>query len=275
MTKEGGERRTRAVVAFYAIGTPIVYGYFFLIFNVLSSPYMIVFLTIVMLSFFFLFSFALLRPKPPLRQSLYTIGIRRKNLFESIFAVSLLSVLPVISQLQTVRVQGVGPLAQSLGNEGGLSLLLSSSLALSIIFFILVAIISFGFLQAFPYEILSRNHRRILNVAITTIGFVFLYGAGHIVTGSPPVIGDSLIFGFAFIVIYSYTRNSIGSMVAYVAMGEEPAWTFLALHHPSLFVLSLYGRVAWVIVSIVGLIVILFLRRVRKPRENLHQHNGT
>jgi hypothetical protein len=139
------------------------------------------------------------------------------------------------------------------------------SLPASLLFFLLVGVFAFGFFQALPASLLNRYKVRWV-VPVLVVMWAVLYGSANIELGVAPSLGDVGLFGFIFLIIYIRTRNSLGPIVAYALIAEEPAWVALALISTTAYVVSLYVKVAWSLIAL-AIVTGMWARR-RSSRYN-------
>ncbi|MEM3795044.1 MAG: hypothetical protein QW429_04130 [Thermoprotei archaeon] len=79
---------------------------------------------------------------------------------------------------------------------------------------------------------------------------------------TPPEIGDLLIFGFAYLLLYYKFENSVGILLAYIVTGEWVALAIPASLGETTFDVFLYARIA---VSASSLALLAF--RISKPNN--------
>jgi hypothetical protein len=248
-----------APALFYLFAVPTTYLYFDLIFWVLSDPLAGLAVTLLVLAAFVLVAIALTRYSSG-GWSLGAIGLKREGLAKSFLATSAISVVSPLLQLSIVQTQGVATLtAEFLSYPGSVNQILMS-LPASLLFFLCIGVLAFGFFQAFPYQFLKKRGR-LLALPLVWVLWVFLYGGAHIVRGMVPAIGDVFVFGLFFLIVFAWSGNSVGPILSYVLLAEEPAWAGLALLNPDAFVFSLYVKILWSVVAL----VILLGKYARRP----------
>jgi len=96
--------------------------------------------------------------------------------------------------------------------------------AFAILFWSSGGIIFFCFWQAFPYEALQSFPKKYV-IPLIAILWAGLYNAPLLTGKLDP--GDVIFLGFLFTVVYHKSRNSIGSLLAYL-LNENPLWWIIA-----------------------------------------------
>jgi hypothetical protein len=249
-----------APALFYLFAVPTAYLYYYVIFWVLGDALEGLVVTLVVLAAFFFAGIAIARYASG-GWSLGAIGLRREGLVKSFLATSAISVVSPLLQLSIAQTQGVTAFTSELLTYPGSVNQILTSLPESLLFFLCIGLLAFGFFQAFPYQYL-RERGRLLALPLVWVLWVALYGGAHIVRGLVPAIGDVFVLGLFFLIVFAWSGNSVGPILSYVLFAEEPAWVGLALLNPSAFVFSLYVKILWSFVAMV-----LFLGRyARRPR---------
>jgi hypothetical protein len=238
---------------YYTLAILVTYPYFFVLFYISDSAIAGLAVSLLTVMVFTLTSFLMTRRISGKGWYLKSIGFRKKGLIESLLLASALSIFGPVAQLYTISTSGLNSLIQGLlGYPGSLYLILHS-LPDSLLFFSMVGVLAFGFFQAFPYSLLNSVEDHLI-IPLLVILWAVLYGAANIVMGTPLSLGDIGLFGVIFLLIYRHTGNSLGPILAYVLLAEEPAWVALAIMSPATYIISLYFKIMWSLVAAVAAI---------------------
>ena len=234
---------------FYLLAVPITYLYFFLLFYVADSVLAGLALSLSVLFAFVLLSYAVTTRIFGAKWSVALLGLGKRGLAESFLLASILSIFGPLIQLYVIQTSGMDALVRELlSYPGSLSEILRS-LPSSLLFFLIVAVLAFGFFQALPSKFLGQYRTRWVVPTLVAM-WVVLYGGANIVLGVAPSPGDIGLFGVIFLAVYLRTKNSVGPILAYVLFAEEPAWVALALLSPGTYTVSLYVKVFWTLAAL-------------------------
>lgn len=239
-----------SLVTFYLLAVLVTYLYFFLFFDVLDSALLGLVLSLSVLVVFTLFSYIIVTHISKARWSAGLLGLRKEGLMQSFLLASVVSIIGPLSQLYTIGTSGMNSLVQSLlGPPSSLNQILHS-LPASLFFFLILGVLAFGFFQALPCAFLDRYRIRWV-IPVIVVMWAVLYGAADIVgMGAPPNLGDIGLLGVIFLLVYMRTKNSVGPIIAYVLLAEEPAWVALALLNSGTYVISLYMKISWSLIAL-------------------------
>lgn len=199
--------------------------------------------------------------------STFRLGIRRKYLLDAFLYGNAINILSLIGLPVEIRISGFTNVAASLIGAGIPTKPLWIAAPFSLLIFLVVGTLAYPIWMAFPASFL-RNMRPLVKVGLITALWIMLFDGSFIIMGNPPEIGDLLIFGFAFLLLYYKFENSVGILLAYIITGE---WVVLAIPASvgeSVFDLFLYARIA---VS-VGSLVILAFRRSESNKVGRAEH---
>lgn len=241
-------RGTAAAAIFYIVAVPTSYLYFFLLFDVAESILMGLALSLSILIVFTLSSYVISTRISKVSWSIGLLGVRKKGLVRSFLLASIPSIFGPLAQLYIIRTSGIGTLAHNLLSYPGSLNQILRSLPASLFFFLVVAVLAFGFFQALPSGLLDRYRTRWV-IPVVVVMWAVLYGAANVDLGVAPSLGDAGLFGFIFLLVYTRTKNSVGPILAYVLLAEEPAWVALALMNPGAYIASLYAKVSWSLIA--------------------------
>lgn len=261
-------------VLFYIFAVPMTYAYFFLIFKVLSTSLQGLALTLAVLLAFLLVSIAVQKYISGKSWTFGALGLKKEGFVTSILATSVISVFSPLAQLWIIQTQGMATLTSSfLGYPGSVGQILRS-LPTSLLFFLGIGVLAFGFFQAFPFQLL-KDHRLRWALAPVVLFWAVLYGSANFVLGEVPSLGDIGLFGVLFLVVFVRTGSSVGPILSYVLFAEEPAWVGLALLSPDVFVLSLYVKIAWSVVALSLLVWVWANKRAARNMESISKHTAS
>lgn len=186
------------------------------------------------------------------------LGIRKKNLANAFLYGNAINILSLVGLPLEVRINGFSKVAASLIGAGVPTTPLWAAAPFSLLIFFVVGILAYPLWMGFPASFL-RNSRPLVKVGLVTALWILLFDGSYVLMGNPPQIGDLLIFGFAFLLLYYKFENSAGILLAYIITGE---WVVLAIPaslSQSMFDVFLYARMAIAI----GSLVLIILRRVK------------
>ena len=125
-------------------------------------------------------------------------------------------------------------------------------------------VVSFSFLQAFPFETLRSYPRKYV---VPGVALLFVLWSGHRYWGGTFRPDDILLLGAVSLLVYRYFRNSLSLVLAYVALFEPPIlWCFGVAWNHSVFLAVIYARIVWC-----GLAVfVLIYRRLVEEEVSLN-----
>jgi hypothetical protein len=251
-------RGTVSAAIFYPLAVLTSLVYFFLLFHVTDTTLQGLALSLSALLVFTLFSYFITTFISKARWSVGLLGLKKRNLAQSFLLASIPSIFSPLAQLYIIRTSGMDTLVQDLLSYPGSLNQILRSLPASLFFFIIIAVLAFGFFQALPSNFLGQYRIRWVIPAVVVM-WALLYGAANIDLGVAPSMGDIGLFGFIFLLVYLRTKNSIGPVLAYVLLAEEPAWV-ASLLNPGVYIASLYAKASWSLIAM-GVMVWLWASR--------------
>jgi len=182
--------------------------------------------------------------------SLSFLGLKKDHIMLSfILALTVSSPISIL-WLISVKVEGITKVLAIAKPEWIVLPISETAFTIALLFWILNGVIAFSLWEAFPLEIL-KSSSKLISVFFVVMMWAFLYNT-PLLTSKFDII-DILIFGFAFTLVYSKTRNSLGIIFAYLLNENPLLWIIAASFFPHMEKVFLFLLIARFVICLAAI----------------------